>query len=145
MFESVLATVEHPRLHLPPPFAWPPPDQLSSREALTITVPTEEYGDDLSVTQLIDLLEDQWDDLPPNARTAWVELWAFLADLPWEDSEGHDVTKPFPAATLLTAVEPLDDFGVSESPGHWAQLAEKLRAAELPPEAVVSIHRYWGW
>jgi hypothetical protein len=142
----VLANVAHARLHLPTPFEWMPGDTLSSREALTITVPTEEYGDDVSLTSLIDRLEAQWPELPPNARTAWLEFWDFLAELPWEDEVGHDVMKMFPAATLLTAVEPLDDFiPYSGTGGHWAQLAEKLRSAELPPGTMVSIRRYWGW
>jgi len=136
----------HPRLRLPTPREWPPRDMLSSREALTITVPTEEYGDDVSLTGLIERLEDQFDDLPPNARTAWLAFWSFLSELPWEDDQGHDVTKPYPAAALLTALEPLDDFvAYSGTAGQWAQLAEKLRAAELPPEAVVQVRRYWGW
>ena len=63
---TLLATINHPRLALPVPFTWPPPDTLSSREALTITVPTEEYGDDVSLTQLIDRLEVQWDHLRPT-------------------------------------------------------------------------------
>lgn len=146
MHQAVLANVAHPRLHLPTPFAWLPGDTLSSREALTITVPTEEYGDDVSLTSLIDRLEAQWDELPPNARTAWLEFWDFLAELPWEDEAGDDVTKMFPASTLLTAVEPLDDYiPYSGIGGHWAQLAEKLRSAELPPDAELSIRRYWGW
>jgi hypothetical protein len=143
---ATLASVGHPRLALPAPFVWPPPDTMSSREALTITVPTEEYGDDVSLTQLIDCLETQFATLPPNARAAWIDFWTFLADLPWEDKDGHAVTRMFPATTLLTALEPLDDFIPSSGVGgHWAQLAEKLRSAELPPEAVVGIRRYWGW
>ena len=146
MHQPVLATVAHPRVHLPTPFEWMPADTLSSREALTITVPTEEYGDDVSLTSLIDRLEAQWSELPPNARTAWLEFWDFLADLPWEDEAGHDVNKMFPAATLLTAVEPLDDFvPYSGTGGHWAQLAEKLRSAELPEGTNVGVRRYWGW
>jgi len=136
----------HPRLRLPTPREWPPGDLLSSREALTITVPTEEYGDDVSLTSLIDQLEVQFDDLPPNARAAWLAFWTFLSELPWEDDQGRIVTKPYPAAALLTALEPLDDFvAYSGLGGHWAQLAEKLRAAELPPGAVVQVRRYWGW
>ena len=47
--------------------------------------------------------------------------------------------------TLLT-LEPLDDIDRAlGSAGHWAQLAEKLRAAELPTDAAVTIRRYWGW
>ena len=146
MHQAVLANVAHPRLHLPTPFQWMPGDTLSSREALTITVPTEEHGDDVSLTSLIDRLEAQWTELPPNARTAWLEFWDFLAELPWEDEAGHDVMKMFPAATLLTAVEPLDDFiPYSGTGGHWAQLAEKLRSAELPAGTMVSVRRYWGW
>jgi hypothetical protein len=146
MHQAVLETVAHARLHLPTPFAWLPGDTLSSREALTITVPTEEYGDDLSLTSLIDRLEAQWSEMPPNARTAWLEFWDFLADLPWEDQAGHDVMKMFPAATLLTAVEPLDDYiPYSGASGTWAQLAEKLRSAELPEGTNVSVRRYWGW
>lgn len=144
--DALLATLEHPQIHLPAPFAWPPVSTLSSREALTITVPTEEHGDDVSLSQLVDHLEAQWDDLPPNARDAWTRFWAFLADLPWEDAKGQPVVRMFPAATLLTAVEPLDDFvPYSGTPGLWAQLAEKLRAAELPPGTNVSVRRYWGW
>lgn len=142
----VFARFDHPRVQLRAPFIWPPECTLSPREALTVTVPTEEHGEDVSLTSLIRLLEAQWDDLPPNSRTAWIELWDFLADLPWEDAEGRDVTKPFPAQTLLTALEALDDvIPSSGTVGHWAQLAEKLRAAELPPDATASIRRYWGW
>jgi hypothetical protein len=143
---GALATVGHPRLTLPVPFVWPPRDTLSSREALTITVPTEEYGDDVSLTQLIELLEPQFATLPPNARQAWLAFWTFLSDLPWEDGDNHVVTRMFPAATLLTALEPIDDFIPSPGVrGAWAQLAEKLRSAELPTEASVSVRRYWGW
>jgi hypothetical protein len=145
-FAHVWQDVGHDRLHLPVPFWWPSRETTSSREALSITLPTEEYGDDLSLVSLIDLLEAQFETLPAAVRAAWRDFWEFVDDLPWEDAGGKPITRPFPAATLLTAVEPLDDIRPSTGEaGGWAQLAEKLRAAELPGDAAVSIRRYWGW
>jgi hypothetical protein len=131
---------------LPAPRLWPPRDHLSSREALTITLPTEEYGDDISLTRLLEILEDQFDALPEPARVAQHDFWRFLDRLGWDDEAGNPITLPFPVETLLAAVEPLDDWiDYSGRPGPWAQLAEKLRAAEVAPGVAIQIRRYWGW
>ena len=144
--EHVWQNVSHERLHLPAPFWWPSRETTSSREALTITLPSEEYGDDVSLVGLIELLEAQFATLPPAARSAWRDFWEFVADLPWQDRDGHVITRGFPAATLLTAVEPLDDVSPSNGQvGPWAQLAETLRSADLPHDAGVSIGRDWAW
>jgi hypothetical protein len=137
--------VSHERLHLPTPFWWPSREMTSPREALTITLPTEEHGDDVSLVSLIDLLDAQFATLPPAARAAWRDFWEFVDDLRGRSARGV-ITRSFPAATLLTAVEPLDDIAPSNAQvGPWAQLAETLRSADLPADAGVSIRRHWAW
>ena len=146
LFEAVTAQLAHPRVRMPAVYPWPPGDTLSAREALTIVISNREHGEDVSLTSLVDILEAQFARFPPAARDAWHAFWALLDRLPWEDRLGNAVTRAFPAATLLAALDPLDDIDpITGVLGHWAQLADKLRSAELPPDAVVAVRRYWGW
>jgi hypothetical protein len=139
-------TISHPRLRLPAPHPWPPRDHLSSREALTITLPGAPYGEDVSLTSCIDRMEDQLHALAPAPRAAWLELWSFIAELGWYDTQGDPIERPFPAATLQLAVDAIDDVDPrTGTPGHWARLAELLRMHALAPGDVVQIRRYWGW
>jgi len=129
---------EHPRVHVPAPRPWPPRDELSSREALTITLPGDEYGDQLALTSCMEELEVVLDTLAPVPRTAWIEVWRFLDGLGWETADGDAIVLPFPAATLALALEVLDD-------PRCQRIAHALREARLPPGATVRIKRYWGW
>jgi hypothetical protein len=136
--QTLLDDVDDPRLHVAPPRRWLPRDVVSSREALTITLPGA-YGDELALASCIEHLERAFDAMAPDARTAWNAVWDFLAELGWEDEDGKPTSKPFEAATLLRALEALDDDD------RCARVAQLLRAARHPPGATVLIKRYWGW
>jgi hypothetical protein len=136
MFTTVEG-VAHPRLHFPPPRAWPA--SAHGRDALSVGLPPQQWGDELALSSLIACLEWQFDDMPASAQEAWLALWDFLDDLGWEDDKGNDITKPFPAATLLHALEALDGNGRGDT------VARMIREARLPADASINISRYWGW
>jgi hypothetical protein len=136
----LLAGLAHPRLTLPAePRPWPPRDQVSGRDALTIKVPGHRYGEEIALSSCVDNLEDQFDAMPAEARTAWLAVWDFLDGLGWEDDAGNDIVLPFDAATLLVALEAL------EGDGRCTMVAEMIRGAKLAAGATVQIKRYWGW
>jgi hypothetical protein len=125
-----------PRVKLPPPRAWPPPDAIHGRHALTIAIPGDPYGEDVDLGGAARLMDAKLDELPEPARAAWLELWATLDDLPWDDDEATEVR--FPIAALARALAPLD---LDDHP-RWRDLRIALgdRAS-----GDVTIRRYWGW
>ncbi len=129
----------HPRLHVPPPRAWPAPGVLHGRDALTIAIPPERYGEDVALSSMVRDLEQQFDAMPADTKQAWIAFWDFVDGLEWEDDAGNDIRLPFDAATLLRALESLDGNGRCDS------AVAMLRNAKLPSGATVMIHRYWGW
>ena len=131
--------LEDLRLSLPPPRPWPAPDTVSGREALTIKVPNERYGDDVALSPWVETLERIFDGLADEPRAAWIQLWRFLDDLAW-DTPTEDMELPFPAPTLLSALETMDDD---------RSLAVRKKLQALTPRELanteVAIKRYWGW
>lgn len=125
--------VRHPRLLVPVPRVWPA--QPHSRDALIVA----KYGEELSLSTLIDDLEEQFDAMGREPQAAWIAFWAFLADLPWEDDHGNVIHKELSARTLQTALEALDGNRRGDT------VAAALREANLGPDAMVTISRYWGW
>ncbi len=125
--------VSHPRLLVPTPRVWPA--QPHSRDALIVS----KYGDELSLSTLVDDLEEQFDAMRPDAQAAWIAFWSFLAELPWEDDQGKTVYGQLSAGTLLTALEALHGNRRGDT------VAAALREASLAPDATVTISRYWGW
>jgi hypothetical protein len=125
--------VHHPRLHVPVPRVWPA--QPHSRDALIVA----KYGEELSLSTLVDDLEEQFDAMRPEAQAAWIAFWSFLAELPWEDELGNPIQKQLSARTLGTALDALDGNRRGDT------VVAALRAANLAPEAMVTISRYWGW
>ena len=113
---------------------------MHTRDALTITVPGDPYGEDLDLNGLVRTLEQRYDTMVEPARAAWREVWAFLDDLGWEDANGRDIVMTFPYATLVVAVESLGDD--PELP-RWRDLRMQLR--QHPGADAVAIKRYWGW
>ena len=137
-FMPLLEGVDDTRLRVPAPRPWPPPDEMSSREALTVTLPGDAGGDDLALTSCTDQLEAVFDTMAPGPRAAWMQIWRFLGELGWESDDGDEIELPFPAATLATALDALTD-------GRSRRVAQAIRAARLSAGADVMIKRYWGW
>lgn len=125
--------VHHPRLLVPVPRVWPA--QPHSRDALIVS----KYGDELSLSTLVDDLEEQFDTMRPEAQAAWIAFWAFLDDLPWEDDQGNTIARELSARTLGMALEALSGNRRGDT------VTAALREANLAPDATVTISRYWGW
>ena len=119
--------------------AWREPGTVHGREALSVDIPGVEYGEDLALSRITRELEAQWADMPVYARDAWVAVLDFIADLPWEDDAGNAIEMPFPATTLLLALEAIDGDRRCDI------LAKMIRDATLAPDAEVRIKHYWGW
>jgi hypothetical protein len=124
-----------PRIRVPPPRPWPPPDSVHGRSALTIDVPGDPFGEDVGVADAADLMNEQFERLPEPARAAWVELWRLLDDLPHDDGE---TMVAFSGDALARALEPLD----LEARPRWRDLRTALHNRS---GAAVTIRRYWGW
>ncbi len=129
--------VSHPRLLVPTPRAWPA--QPHGRDALRVAIPGGTSDGDLALSSLVGDLEDQFDAMHDEARTAWIVFWTFLDTLPWEDDNGNAVSKPMSVAVLSTALEALVSNGRADN------VAKDLREARFPPDATVNVSRYWGW
>jgi hypothetical protein len=125
----------HPRLSPPPDRVWPA--SAHSRSALTILC-AGVHTDELALSSLIDQLDEHFDRMDADAKAAWIALWSFLDELPWEDDRNETVTRPFPAATLRCALEALEGDSRADA------VAKALRAAD-PAQPEVLIERYWGW
>src|SRR5262249_40176972 len=100
----------------PPPRPWPPRDQVHGRDALTIEIAGQPYGEDVDLGSAVDEMEAAFDTMTADCRDAWVEFWEFLADLGWEDADGNDIVLRFPSKVLLRALDPFDLSGG----GRWA-------------------------
>src|SRR5262249_11409135 len=126
----------------PPPRPWPPRDQVHGRDALSIEVAGQPYGEDVDLGSAVDHMDDDFDTLPAECRAAGIEFWEFLADLGWEDTDGSDIVLQFPSIVLVRALASLD---LSDR-ARWADLRAMLqRAQALGLPETVSIKRYWGW
>jgi hypothetical protein len=126
----------HARLHVPPPRAWPARTAIEARSGLLI-VPIDLGDTYLSLTSIVEVLEERFDAMPAPAQAAWRALWSVLDDLPWADDYLDEEVRPFDAATLLLALDAVDDDDVA------CELYAKALAA-LPPGATVGIQRYWS-
>lgn len=130
--------IEHPRLRIPAPRAWPV--RAHSRDALQVDVAAGVVCDELALSSLIEDLEANYDDMRPAEQQAWLALWKFLDELPWEDDQGNIIYKELPATTLLVALDALDGTN-----GRAESVANAIRSARRAPDAMVMISRYWGW
>src|SRR5262249_44781328 len=68
--------LHHPRatIAVPPAWPWPPLDAVHGRDALTISVPGDPYGEDVNLRGLVRVLEQRFDAMPEPAKAAWREL-----------------------------------------------------------------------
>jgi hypothetical protein len=130
-----------PPITAPPRRLWPPSDQIHGRDALTINLEGHPYGEDVDLTGAVELMERAYETLPPTARAAWDEFWAFLADLGWEDADGSAIVMHLSTRVLVTMLEPLD----LEDERRWSDLRMLLRQRTATLPDTVSIRRYWGW
>ena len=127
----------NPRVVIPEPRPWPPRDQMSSREALQITIPGEPYGDEIALTTCMEELEVVFDTLPATPHAAWLAVWDFLDGLGWDDDD-NAIELPFSAELLRVALDALEDV-------RCQRIGAAIRDAQLPAGATVKIKRYWGW
>jgi hypothetical protein len=125
----------HPRLHVPASRLWEAPGAVHGRQELTIAVPG--YTEDVALSSMVRHLDEQFDDMPPDAQDAWRAVWRFLADARWEPAPGHDVALSFDALTLRRAFEALDGDRRCDD------VAKMLREAKLRSGATAMIHRRW--
>jgi hypothetical protein len=130
-----------PPVTAPPRRPWPPRDQVHGRDALTINIAGQPYGEDVDLTGAVMLMERAFETLPPTARAAWSELWDFVADLGWEDANGDDIVMHLSTSVLVHALEPLD----LEDERRWSDLRMVLRQRTSTLPDTVSVRRYWGW
>ncbi len=133
---ATLEGIAHPRLHVPPPRAWPA--SAHDRDVLSIGWPPQGWSEDITVSSLIDDLEWQFDAMPASAQHAWVALWDLLDRLP-PTANSNDVIEPFPAATLLHGLEALDGNDRCD------RVATRLLKAAPRSGATVHISRALGW
>lgn len=133
---SVPDGAHHPRLRVPATRPWPPREQVPvGSQGLTISPP----GEEIMLQSCVDLLEEQFDAMSPGAQAAWAALWDFLDGLGWSHPDHSPIVLPFDAATLLRALEALDDEDGSR---HCRRMTAWLRELNLPPGATVMLQRY---
>jgi hypothetical protein len=131
------ASAAHPRLHIPAQRPWPAQREVPVRSDLLVS-PIDLGDSSISLFRCIDALEQQFDAMLPAAQDAWRAVWRFLDGLEWAADDADEIEMPFDAATLLTALDALDD-----ELGSCERFAEALRQLQLPPGATVGIQRYW--
>jgi hypothetical protein len=130
-----LSQFDRLRVRSPECRPWPPLDSLSQRDTVTITIPPDGTAVQLSLAECVAVLEDDFDAMSGYRRLAWTKLWHFL-----QTDESRFPTATFSAATLLTALEALDDLDVANGAfGPWRAAGELLRRRDLPPGASVTI------
>jgi len=139
-FLHMLVPTDHPRLALPEPRPWPPPDTLAPTDRIMVRLPPERdlfrlhtsspSKIELALADCVTLLEDGFDALPADARRTWTLFWRFLAS----------TETRFPAAPLARALALLDDIDLATGgSGPWGMLGEELRTLDLDPDATVDI------
>jgi uncharacterized protein (TIGR02996 family) len=136
--------LKHPRAKFvrPAPWPWPKRTTLANGEQLSILVPGTRSGDEVTLDDAIEIMEQRFEDLPADARYAWTRFWVFVGELrsgAWKHDDHHAWTedKPFPADLLVAALEACDIGGS----GGWRELRDQLRFRRpYPTGAVVTVH-----
>jgi hypothetical protein len=126
-----------PRVKVPPPRPWPPPDAVrvsSNHNVFAIAVPNDPVGEDFDVREAAALTDRNFDALPASARDAWLELWDTLAIFSW----ATNAETGFSRAALAAALAPLD---LDDHP-RWLDLRATLARCT---DELVTIRGQWGW
>lgn len=144
MYQCMMPSgAHHPRLRVPTPRPWLPYDMVGDNYAVEFHAGRGRH--DIVMRDCVLLLENQFDNMAPEARAAWTAFWELIRRAGWENrhyqpSIGRaSFALSFDAATLECALAAVDDKGYRED-------VEWLRRNRLPPGATIDIGPgYCGW
>jgi hypothetical protein len=114
--------IVHPSatLRVPPPRAWPAPDEVSSRH-ISVHLSDDLGSFNLHLAEGVAAMEGVYDQLPTEAREAWNALWTAISD---EHGAGRTV---LPMTTLALALDSCLEMLHSDG---WRRLASTLRGLD---------------